>query len=98
MIVSGKAKIKDIPIQFKLGKGHVKFFYNKCGYLLKRYKEIYKECLKRGYKIQNYENAWNNIPDELMGDYEPSIEDIKVVEERIKERTVSWAIGPPASL
>ena len=29
MIKSGRAKIKNIPPKFKLGPGHVKFFYDK---------------------------------------------------------------------
>lgn len=95
IIVSGKAKIKDIPLKFTLGKGHVKFFYNKCGYLLNRYKLIYLECIERGYKVQNYESAWDKVPKELMGDYNPSIKDREIVEQRIKERSVGHLVRPP---
>ena len=78
--------ISGIPPKFTLGKGHVKFFYDKLGYLLNRYKEIYQECLSRGYNIQNYENAWEGIPEELMSDYNPTQEDISIIQQRINER------------
>ena len=45
-IKSGKAIIKDILEKFTLGKGHVKFFYNKLLYLHKRYEELYQEALQ----------------------------------------------------
>lgn len=86
-IKEGKAIVRDIPANFTLGKGHVKFFYNKLGYLRKRYMQIYDECLLRGYNVECYINAWDGIPDKLMGDYDPTEEDIRIIRERIKERS-----------
>ncbi|EFK95329.1 Pyrimidine dimer DNA glycosylase [sediment metagenome] len=86
MIVSGKAIIKNIPNEFTLGEGHVKFFYNKLNYLLKRYRLLYKECKKRNYKVQNYENAWNNIPKELMNNWKPKDKDINLIRKRLEEK------------
>lgn len=76
-----------IPEKFKLGKGHVKFFYNKLGYLKKRYEEIYTECIRREFDVAYYGSAWDNLPSELINDYKPSKEDIVIVEQRIKEKT-----------
>lgn len=88
MIKNGRLKhFNDVPKQFTLGKGHVKFFYNKLEYLRKRYIELYNECLIRGYDVQNYESAWEGIDPKLMGNYEPTIRDINIVMQRIKERT-----------
>lgn len=42
--------IKDIPEQFKLDTGHVKFFRNKLLYLAKRHREIKRELKRRGIK------------------------------------------------
>lgn len=42
----------DIPEQFTLGKGHVKYFYNKGSYLVARQDAIIKELLRRGFNIQ----------------------------------------------
>lgn len=87
MVKSGRAIIKDIPPTFRLGPGHVKFFYNKLGYLLTRYKEIQQECLKRNFNIQDYSNAWEGIPPKLMGDYTPTSYDMEIITQRINERT-----------
>lgn len=85
-ISSGKAIISDIPDSFRLGKGHVKFFYNKMGYLKKRYISIRDECYRRGYGVTNYESAWDGVPQELMRDWEPSDADTQIISERIAER------------
>ena len=85
-VKSGKAKLVDIPEFFTLGKGHVKFFYCRLGYLLERYKAIHAECLKRGFKVQNYSEAWSNIPSELMGTYTPTQKDADIIIERIKSK------------
>lgn len=85
-ITSGRAKIVDIPQQFTLGKGHVKFFYNKLGYLKKRYEELYEECKNRGFNVIYYGCAWNDIPNSLMQDYQPTQKDKEIIEQRIKER------------
>lgn len=85
-ITSGRAKIVDIPKQFTLGKGHVKFFYNKLGYLKNRYEELYQECINRNFNVSYYGNAWENIPTSLMGDYQPTKQDEDIIRERIKEK------------
>lgn len=38
------------PLEYVLGTGHVKFFYDKGEYLAKRCKALYAELIKRGYK------------------------------------------------
>ena len=74
------------PCVFTLGTGHVKFFYDKINYLKKRYISLYDECIKRGFNVQNYIEAFEGIPVELMGDYEPTPRDREIIIERIKER------------
>ena len=86
-IKSGKAKVENLPQTFSLGTGHVKFFYNKLGYLLYRYTAIHRECVRRGFKVQNYIEAWVGIPLELMGNYQPTVADRQIVQQRIKERS-----------
>lgn len=86
VVTKGKVNLKGQPDNFKLGTGHVKFFYTRLGYLKKRYEEIYAECLIRGYNVTYFGDAWNNVPAHLMGDYEPTDEDRKLVMERIEER------------
>jgi hypothetical protein len=85
-VKAGKAVIKNIPPSFRLGSGHVKFFYNKLGHLLSRYKAIKTECIKRGFNITDYESAWNGLPIELMQDYTPTDRDIDIIMERLTSK------------
>lgn len=85
-ISKGKYNMDGQPQEFTLGKGHVKFFYDKLGYLKERYEELYRECLNRGYNVTYYGNAWNNLPKQLMNNYIPTSKDIQIINERIKER------------
>lgn len=86
---TGKAIIKDIPPKFTLGKGHVKFFYNKIGYLKTRYMQLYNECIKRGFNVTNYSDSFLGIPKTLMNGYVHSPEDRLIVLNRISERLES---------
>ncbi len=85
-IAKGKYNMEGIPDKFKLGTGHVKFFYNKLLYLKNRYTSLYNECIKRGFNVQNYISAWDNVPQELMNDYEVEANDIIIIKKRIDER------------
>ncbi len=89
-ITNGKFDMKGQPMTFTLGKGHVKFFYDKCLYLLKRYIDIRNECYRRGFKITNYVNSWNDVPGEYMGDYIPTDEAINLINVRIQERNEKY--------
>lgn len=85
-ISKGKYNLKNIPKEFKLGKGHVSFFYDKLLYLKNRYEEIYSECLHRKFKISYYGSAWDDVPKELFNDYEPTERDRELIRERIAQR------------
>ena len=85
-ISKGRYNMDGIPDRFKLGKGHVKFFYNKLFYLFKRYIELYTECKNRGFNVQNYAKAWDYTPDELLNNYEPTKRDRLIVQQRINEK------------
>ena len=87
VIAKGKYKMEGIPVVFTLGTGHVKFFYNKLLYLKNRYEEIYQECLARNFNVTYYGNCWDNVPPELMNDYKPTKNDIKLIKQRILEKT-----------
>ena len=89
-VKSGKAKIENIPEQFTLGKGHVKFFYNKLAWLYYRYNNIYDECIKRGFNVQYYGEAWDDLPPKLNKDWQPPESEIcrirGIITERIENR------------
>jgi len=86
MIKSGRAKIENIPEKFCLGKGHVKFFYNKLSYLFDRYIDIYAECKVRGFDVQCYSTAWQDTPPELWGDFKPTKADKQLIIDRINSK------------
>lgn len=86
-IKSGKARVEEIPEDFRLGSGHVKFFYDKIGYLFVRYIELYEECIRRGFNVQNFGDAFNNIPIELFNEWIPDTKIVRpILIERINER------------
>lgn len=85
-VAKGRYNLKSVPPEFTLGKGHVAFFYTRLKYLKDRYVELYNECKKRGFNVQNYESCWDNIPPELMGDYIPTEKDISIITQRIEDR------------
>jgi hypothetical protein len=82
----GRLNMKGQPEQFKLGTGHVKFFYDKLGYLLTRYEQIYAECRLRKFNVTYYGDVWKNVPQHLMGNYTPTDVDKEIIRERINER------------
>lgn len=86
-IKSGKAKVTGIPETFRLGTGHVKFFYDKLKYLHDRYNSLLNECRQRGFNMTDFNDAWDNVPPELYNDWEPTDEARSIVRQRIKERS-----------
>ena len=82
--------IKRISTIFCLGAGHVTFFLDKNLFTLKRYQELHKECIERGFRVENYSINWNNIDKiaypEYFKDYSPTPEERRLLIERITER------------
>jgi hypothetical protein len=85
-IRTGRAIIKDIPKKFTLGTGHVKFFYNKVGFIQKRYNQLYDECVARGFDVEPKHNSFDDIPKQLMNDWEATTESNLLIKQRIQER------------
>ena len=85
--------LRRIPKKFCLGPGHVNFFLNKQAFLFNRYQAIHKECVRRGFNVEEYSdnwlilrplmekaNCWNN--------YSPTAEEKALLIERISDRTL----------
>lgn len=93
MVHSGKAKLENIPDTFTLGKGHVRFFYDKLLYLYCRYRQLHIECIKRGFNVTDYSEAWGKI---IEGSYFPTDNDRALLIERIESKgfklNKSWII------
>lgn len=88
-IKSGRYNLEGIPDQFTLGKGHVKFFYNKLGYLHVRYTHLYLECQNRGFKVQYYGSSFLDIPISLYRNYQTRPEDRQLIIDRIESKGFS---------
>lgn len=85
-ISSGKT-FTDIPKTFGLGTGHVRFFYDKGGYITKRWDSIIAEMRTRGFKSLDAWDRWIGIPDKYMNDWDDADINIRtILEIRIRER------------
>lgn len=78
----------DIPPEYTLGKGHVKFFYNKLGFVLNRYHELINEMVDRKYTPNpiSDQDLTIGINQKWFGDYVPTHQAIQINRERIHLR------------
>lgn len=80
-------KKSDIPDCFRLGNGHVKFFYNKIKYLHLRFLDIKKELIKRGFDANIEDSRFNSLKDtELYNDWKETKKSRDLICKRIYER------------
>jgi len=87
---SGRAVLEGkIPKDFTLGTGHVRFFYDKIGYLLTRYLEIFLECEDRDFNVTWMGGAFREIPDKQMNNWSPTTEARRLIIERIESKGFS---------
>ncbi len=79
---------KKVPKKFTLNGGHVYFFYNKGKYLYKRYQELIIEMKRRGFNPDSNRLFPVDIfkDNGLYNDWMPTIEDKKIIRQRIQER------------
>jgi deoxyribonuclease (pyrimidine dimer) len=84
--LQGKTKIQ-IPKNFVLGTGHMKFFYDKGTYLEKRYYKIREEMINRGMK-PDLSKSFNidKFPDDFKNDWTLTEKDATIIRERLKEK------------
>ena len=50
-IARGKYSLEGQPSDYKLGEGHVRFFFDKMYFLYRRYEDLHLECLRRGFNV-----------------------------------------------
>jgi len=80
-------KEDNIPIEYCLGKGHIRFFKNKLLYLKKRHELLKKEMKKRGFKAKKTIDL-KQFPSKLVKDWKPKIKDIAIIKKRIIQRII----------
>ncbi len=87
-VVRGKFNMVGQPKEYTLGAGHVKFFYDKLGFLRSRYRDLIAECVFRGINFTNvfpYEEVGRLDPS-LVRDYVPTTDALAINRARISIR------------
>lgn len=83
-------KVKQ-PDVYTLGTGHVKYFYNRLGFITERYDSLCQEMLSRGFKCNRVpkEDLHQGIEKNMFFNYKVTEEALRINRERILERTKS---------
>ena len=85
--LKSKNGVTDIPKNFTLNKGHVKFFYNKGKYLSKRYNKLIAEMKNRGMNPDPTRKfKREQWPNELYNDWQPNDGDKERIKQRIQQK------------
>ncbi|MFN6269271.1 MAG: pyrimidine dimer DNA glycosylase/endonuclease V [Akkermansiaceae bacterium] len=79
--------LDEIPKEYTMGTGHVKFFYNKMKYLQYRFEDLVREMKLRGYN-PTYTDSSIFIPKDstFYNDYIPTEKAKEINRERISLR------------
>jgi deoxyribonuclease (pyrimidine dimer) len=77
--------LEGIPNSFCLGKGHIKFFKDKVGYLKKRHEALKQEMRKRGFAARKSLNI-KGIDKKLLKDWYPNPQDLQIIKKRIRQK------------
>ena len=80
-----------IPSTYRLGAGHVLFFYNKLKYLHDRFELIKEEMVYRGFNPTGTFDI-SDIPPSLYKDWVPRLKDKQVLILRLLEKIESSSI------
>lgn len=82
----GKKGNLIIPEKFPSKEGHINFFKNKFGYLVKRYQEIVKEMDRRKFKCDLPYPDLTVLSENFLKNWIPSKEDSQIIRDRIYQR------------
>ena len=72
--------------RYTMGKGHVRFFYARLRWLVRRYDELVREMRRRGYQPRYAEPRTDDIAVTWFGDWSPTPADIETNMVRLRER------------
>lgn len=79
--------LEGIPDDYCLGKGHIKFFKNKIGYLKKRHELLKKEMRRRGFVARKTLDA-RGIDKGMLKDWKPNPQDLRIIKKRLKQKVL----------
>jgi deoxyribonuclease (pyrimidine dimer) len=82
----------DIPESYRLGSGHVKYFYDKLDWLIRRYFDIHQDLIRRKYNLDRdlYSSIFKGtyeINKQWFGTFDPTYEDIYLNMARLAKRS-----------
>lgn len=83
------ASIKQsIPGDFRLGKGHVTFFFDKMTYLSNRYNTLVSELKRRGVNAAypDFKEYTVGLDKSYFNDYTPTKDALSIIRSRIAEK------------
>jgi deoxyribonuclease (pyrimidine dimer) len=80
-----KVKPGEIPKEYRLGPGHIKFFKDKILYLKKRHELLKKEMVRRGFKPKRTIRL-ADFNKRLANDWQPQKKDFEVIRQRLVEK------------
>ena len=94
--------LAEYPKRFTLNTGHVSFFYDKGRYLERRYSELVKELIWRGFKLDPNRVFPVSIfiDNDLYGDWQPDAADFALIRVRLAEKLAKrpgWYRKTPTS-
>jgi hypothetical protein len=78
--------LTEIPQNYTMGKGHVKFFFDKMLFLKNRFESLVEEMLNRGYNPTYRDSNIFIVEDRFMNDYLPTEDAVRINRERINDR------------
>lgn len=73
---------------YRMGSGHVIFFYDKILFLIDRQQKIINELLNRNFSIMHTEvdAPINDLSDKYLNNWSPSTHEISISKQRLKEK------------
>lgn len=85
----GFLKSLELPNEFCLGEGHVKFFYNKMPFLKDRYNSLINEAEVRGFNVKYFPHLFNFSFGEETEDFKNQEQANELIKVRIAERILN---------
>lgn len=82
-----KGPFTQVLSDYRLGTGHMVFFYDKMGFLSRRYKKITRELKTRGYTLTEYDsNPFAGFDKQYTKNYTPSPKEVNISKQRLIEK------------
>lgn len=76
----------DHPTEYRLGAGHVRFFYSRIGFVIKRHRQLIAEMKRRGYSPSYDVVVAPELPQSWMRNWRPTAQAQAINRARIAER------------